>query len=314
MTLHPDLIQGIQEFLALAPSNALRRGRQYFANGAVLELNCVEPDHLFAAVVRGGEDYDVGLDFAHGAWAAECSCPVGEDCKHIVAALLAWQARGPDRGKIGGAAEERFRQPRGASKGGAVAQPPRSPLRDKLTAHLGRGLRAEEGRFIRLAQDLFASARTRGLMENDLCAIAGRYDAFNHWKHLEIWPEFPADDFQFWLFVARELRRRGWKFPPFMDGITDLSAIEPMLNQWEREKNIEEWKDRFRQFEGGAPTDEPAVLELRLAILPEAARLQWRLEGQADFAELKQTHAQRLSSQFQEGALRLAPGSLPLWS
>ena len=64
MTLRKDLLEGIERFLALLPAQTRQRGRSYHASGNVLEFECVEPDHLYAAVVRGGEDYEVGLEFS----------------------------------------------------------------------------------------------------------------------------------------------------------------------------------------------------------------------------------------------------------
>src|ERR1043165_7914033 len=93
MKLRKDLLQGIERFLDSTPPKTITRGRGYFARGAVLELECVEPDYLYMAVVRGGEDYDVGLEFAEGDWATHCSCPVGVDCKHVAAAMLELRKR-----------------------------------------------------------------------------------------------------------------------------------------------------------------------------------------------------------------------------
>jgi hypothetical protein len=87
MTLRKDLLEGIERFLALLPAQTRQRGRSYHASGNVLEFECVEPDHLYAAVVRGGEDYEVGLEFSESEWASDCSCPMQYDCKHVVAAM-----------------------------------------------------------------------------------------------------------------------------------------------------------------------------------------------------------------------------------
>jgi uncharacterized Zn finger protein len=64
MILRKDLLRSIERFLELVPVQTRQRGRGCHASGNVLELECVEPDHLYAAVVRGGEDYEVGLEFA----------------------------------------------------------------------------------------------------------------------------------------------------------------------------------------------------------------------------------------------------------
>ena len=93
MILRKDLLRSIERFLELVPVQTRQRGRGCHASGNVLELECVEPDHLYAAVVRGGEDYEVGLEFADKEWASDCSCPMQYDCKHVVAAMLELRQR-----------------------------------------------------------------------------------------------------------------------------------------------------------------------------------------------------------------------------
>src|SRR6266496_6178116 len=108
MKLRDELLQDIQRFLDLLPARTRQRGHGYFARGDVLELECVEPDRLYAAVVRGGQDYQVGLEFADREWAAECSCPIGVDCKHIVAAMLELRKRASANGKLPASARNRI--------------------------------------------------------------------------------------------------------------------------------------------------------------------------------------------------------------
>ncbi len=328
MKLRTDLLQGIERFLDSTPSKTVKRGRGYFARGDVLELECVEPDHLYAAVVLGGEDYEVGLEFADGEWKAECSCPVGVDCKHVVAALMELRKRSSANGKLPASARERIaaaatarsqklKETSAPAKPPSVPQPPRSPLSEKLVENLGRELRHDEATFVRRVQASHANARLRNLTESDLGTIAGRHIAsssYGYWKEIELWPDFPRDDFYFWLYVAWEFRRRHVRWPAFMDGITDCSLIEADMGEWEREKEIERWKDWFREFDGYAPVSEPGLLELRLAVFENEARLQWRTEASAEFAELKQAQAKKFSEQFDQGALVIAPESLPLWS
>src|SRR5664280_167145 len=55
MNLRKDLVQGIGRFLDSSPLKTIKRGRGCFARGDVLEIECVEPDQRYAAVVRGGQ-------------------------------------------------------------------------------------------------------------------------------------------------------------------------------------------------------------------------------------------------------------------
>jgi len=172
----------------------------------------------------------------------------------------------------------------------ALAQvniPPRSRLCDKLIENIGRQFRDDEARFVRQVQTSFANARVRKLTETDLGLMAGRGNAYNRWKPLDLWRDFPPDDFYFWLYVAWELRRRKWRYPQFVAGITDFHLIEPAMKQWERDKAIEQWNNWFREFDGRAPVSESGALELRLAVGVEEARLQWRSDANSEFADLR---------------------------
>ncbi len=310
MTLRKELLQGIERFLALVPAQTRKRGRAYHDQGQVIELECVEADHLYVAVVRGGEDYEVSLEFADKIWSPDCSCPMEYDCKHAVAAMLELQERALAASETPAAAavpSTRNKPPRG------VPQPPRSPLYLRLVAHLGRELGLAEAEFIRNVQTLHANASFRPLTDNDLRYVSHGGN-FSGWQPLELWPKFPRDDFYLWLHVAWELGRRKAHVPEWMKGITDLSLIEAAMAEWEREKQIEHWKKWFRHFGGHAPAPDSGMLELRLVLHPTEARLQWRTQSGAEFVDFKQAHAKRFAEQFEHGTLNLASDSLPLWS
>jgi superfamily II DNA or RNA helicase len=222
------------------------------------------------------------------------------------------------RARIAKAAKQRWQKFREtfapADRPASVPQPPCSPLCDKLVENIGRQLRDDEASFVRQVQTSFAKARVLKLTETDLGLMAGRGNPYDCWKQLDLWRDFPPDDFYFWLYVAWELRRRNWKYPHFIAGITNFHLIEPAMKQWERDKAIEQWKTWFREFDRRVPVSEPGALELRLAVGAEEARLQWRSDPNAGFAELKQAQARRIAEQFEKGALAIAPASLPLWS
>jgi hypothetical protein len=211
------------------------------------------------------------------------------------------------------AAEARKRWQRIRATPAQVNIPPRSPLWDKLIENIGRQFRDDEARFVRQVQTSFANARVRKLTENDLGLMAGRGNSYDYWKQIDLWSDFPPDDFYFWLYVAWEMRRRNWRYPQFIAGITDFHLIEPAMKQWERDKAIEQWNNWFREFDDRAPVSESGALELRLAVGAEEARLQWRSDANAGFADLKQSQARRIAEQFEKGALVIAPNSLPLW-
>ncbi|HEY1788495.1 MAG TPA: DEAD/DEAH box helicase [Verrucomicrobiae bacterium] len=299
------MIQIIERYLNRIPHETSKRGRNYFIRGAVLELEPIEKG-TYNAIVRGTENYQVHLDFDEGELFAECSCPIGEDCKHIVAALLTL------RQDLGGTAK--IEGPGSAQKARGIPQPPRSPLADKLLEKLGRELRWEETTFVQRVQNAFGQARLRNIAESDLAELAQNPSGYDYNKRWSPWPDLPSDDYHFWLYAAWEMRQRRWAYPQFMDPITDFSPIEGTIKKLERQREVDRWKHWFTEFQDRPFISEPEVLDLRMAIFAAEARLQWRTSADMPFAELKQEQARRLGEQFNQGALALTPNSLPLWA
>lgn len=284
-----DLIGSLDSF----PRASLKRGRAYFAAGAVLELECIEADREYVTVVQGGETYEVFLVYKYNSWNSACSCPMQFDCKYCVAALLELQAR----------ANGNRKEPPATAKSPKAARPPGSPLYARLVESVGRP-GAAEAAFVKRIQSFYDNAKFRDLSENDLASIAGRPGGYN-WNQVKLWgASFPSSDYHFWLHLAWEFRKRKWPIPAFMESITQLDLIEPAMKEWERAEQIERWKSRFREFAASAPSLETAPLELRLLVLPNEARLQWRIGSDAPFADIKQHHAKHFGEQFERGELK----------
>ncbi|RFU21175.1 DEAD/DEAH box helicase [Geodermatophilus marinus] len=78
---------------------AWRRGSAYAREGRVSQLSCVTATGQLAAVVTGsqGQRYTTVAEYdgAQDCWWGECSCPVGVDCKHVAALLVAARAALP---------------------------------------------------------------------------------------------------------------------------------------------------------------------------------------------------------------------------
>lgn len=302
---HEHIVQTVQGYINSLPVQTVLRGRDYHALGRVTDLECVEPGKYYAASVRGKDEYEVWLELAKQGWAGECSCPMEFDCKHIVAALL---AIAESETTLPSALMEK---PRGKY----VPEPARSQLETRLNEHLGRSLNKTEAAFVSRVQALYlASART-ALSEQQLHELSGvplNRGATNPWALLQLWPEYPKDDYRFWLFVAWELRRRNVALPPWLEEATDYSLIEQEMRVWERKKAITHWQNVLEGFRESSA--DQGALELRLLILPQQARLQWRSHPSAPFADLKNSQAKDFADQYQQGALVIDGPSHTLWT
>jgi len=92
-----------EEIRSLCTEQSFERGRNYYHQGRIQELN-IDGGEI-SATVRGSNDYDVAIDVATDPIRTRCSCPYdyAGDCKHVVAVLLAVKDR--DTGTTSGADE-----------------------------------------------------------------------------------------------------------------------------------------------------------------------------------------------------------------
>ncbi len=89
---------------------SLERGRQYWRDGRVLSVEAEPPrgdDCSVTSKVRGSGralyGQDIAVKIADGVLKqvdGECDCPVGYNCKHVAAALLAWAERTATTGRL----------------------------------------------------------------------------------------------------------------------------------------------------------------------------------------------------------------------
>ncbi|MEI2727399.1 MAG: DEAD/DEAH box helicase [Verrucomicrobiota bacterium] len=317
MSERDKVMRAADRFLRLVPAQTRARGRSYHANGQVVEVTCVKPDEAYTAIVRGGEDYAVTLNYADRNWAADCSCPMHYDCKHTVAAMLEVQKRWAEESPAKPIptlppANKPAKQKPPRDLRPLVPQPPASPLYERLVDQLGRPLDFPEAGFIRKIQTLYTNAGYRQLTENDLSQLFPRHFGYG-WVEVDLWPKKPKDDYELWLYLAVELRRRKIPLPGYMEAITDFTTLEAGIKKWQRQKEVAQWQDWFASHEPNvAPTAD--TLDLRLAFLDEEARLQWRTQPDGPFADLKQAQAKRFGENVERGTLTIAPDALPLWS
>ena len=300
MSLDQTSLGAIDTYLEFAPPAFVNRGRRYFEQGRVLRVESLKPNQ-YSAAVQGSDLYDVELKFFKGRWTGACTCPMGFECKHVMATLFAVR-----NSALGGVQGSSSPKPR------AVAQPPKSALYLKLVEKLSRKLNREEVEFVKIVQSCFAQMIRNSISEMNLIRMAGRGEY--GWQTIEIAPKPPEDDYEFWLYAAWEMRARRWSIPDALEPITDFSLIEPAMKKWQRQKEIESWKTRLRDVAEQAPEIGGGPFELRLVIAPDQARLQWRDDGRAEFRDVRQADAKGFANRFEMGTLQVATESLPIWS
>jgi hypothetical protein len=139
-----------RRYAAAFDSGTRERGRMYYNSGAVRTLKCNAPGRSYSARVEGNFSYDVGLRY-EGQWAAECTCPVGVECKHIYAAvqkLLEVHAglTGTGAGK-----------PAGKNPSPAAPEVPAAGFAAVVREKLGRKLERDELRYLKNIHECITS-------------------------------------------------------------------------------------------------------------------------------------------------------------
>jgi hypothetical protein len=189
-------------------------------------------------------------------------------------------------------------------------------LARRLMAAVSRPLKPEETKFVKKVSGSFQRCRQLGHISRwDFHEMGLRLGGYG-WEALQIWPAFPADEHEFWLYVARAARGFQTPIPDFMLPITDFRRIDARVAKWERNRQIEKWNQTLGnlRLEQAAPA--PAVrgeTDLRLVMDEKEARLQWFRPGHEGFEPMKQTQARQVSTDERDGRVRFTMEGALLW-
>jgi hypothetical protein len=313
-----DLQEG-RALLRSFPSDVRRRGEACFRSGRVTELIPEIHGMKYSAVVRDRKPCVVDLFYQfESRWDGRCSCELGTQCEHIYAAmsaLLAEQSAATVRGLSAGQVSaftrltlERSRlNPDKKRSGGELAQ--------LLAATLNRTLSPEEAAFVRDVHKVYLRcSQTHQINSWDFQEMRLPLKEPN-WTQLTIWPGFPSNEHEFWLYVANAVRERGLRIPDFMEPITDLGGIQERLTRWHRAREVERWKQTIGNYQHRPEPRlnlPPEQTDFRLAI-DSVARLHWLRPGQSAFVPVKQGELNQIRTMQQKGRLSLSSEAELLW-
>jgi hypothetical protein len=308
--------QAAQDYLRSFPAEVQRRGHARFREGRVEELKVIQPGISYDAMVQDSAWHNqVTLThLAQGGWDGVCSCPSKILCVHIFAAMNALLA------------EHRMALVRQLSAGQvAAATPPSSPkakpepsepeeLDERLAAATGKALTKQARSFLgRLHEIYLRSRQTHQLNYWDLHQL-GFALATSSWEPIKLWPTFPANEYEFWLYLAHFLNQQGFEIPEFMRPISDMTLIAARIAGWQRNAQIQQWRQALGVLQPRThhPTP-PGEIDLRVKIDRGEARLELRRPGQAQFELLKQQQYRQLETNYQLGRIQLNPEAELLW-
>ena len=299
-----------QRYLSAFAAHTRKKGEGYFRAGAVGSLSCAEPGRAYTAMVRGGDDYEVSFYFDDG-WDSDCSCPVGQECKHTYAALkqLLAEYSSAAVADLSATAGKQSNPTKSAAARAALSAP--GAFTDAVGFKVERKLAKEEARYLNAITQLYRQAVNGGLHYlNDLNAL-GIHLSIGWWDRLELYPKKPKSEAEFWNYLALYLTERLNKpIPEFLEPFTELAEVRERMRRHQRSKEIQRWTQTLSGLGNAAygAGDEPAVVaepvELRLRFTAQHLVLEWRPMG-GEWTELKPgkvhdfeaTHAPQLSAE-----------------
>jgi hypothetical protein len=285
--------------LSRFPAVARRKGEALYAGGKTSEVE--EGSGLYWVNVEDHETYAVSIGFEGDQCNVECECPVGVECVHAYAAMLALLAR------------ESLQKTRQLSEGSISVEAERqhaparrlNDLEQWVTNALGRSLILQERQFTQAVQRLYTQYIQSGHLSAWDFQKLGWY---NFPAGSSAFCEPPADVVDFWGHLAYSATLHGLPVPEFLGRVTDLGAVETKVARARRQMEIQRWKYNF-QFNSSGPTEVETSrsLDLRVIFYETQAHLQWKMEGDPEFRRLRQTHIGQLGWQDSGPDARLRP-------
>jgi hypothetical protein len=246
--------------------------------------------------VEGGEDMETSLMLRGDGWEGESTSEEGRNCPGLYATMLERLERGRNL-------------PESPNEIGDT------PLPILLEEKLGRELSDTEEAYLAKLEKRYRRFAVEGeLFDHDLLRLEPRWEVAGY-EALELWPAPPVNIAEFWNYIAYALDKRGFEFPRFMAGVTDLEHVRSKLMSWEYECEVEKWSERIGSFaEGAGPDSDRMVGELRLEITTNEARLQWKGQGGESFVTLESPGILDLIDKHDAGRLELDGDSDLLWA
>ena len=304
------------EFLGLLSEFKPREkalGLEILESGGVMQLKREGEFEEYTSLVHdlSGDIYEVDVEWdPEEGCTGYCSCPFALNCSHLYAVLITLQSRNPV-----------FRGEASAVFGGLhPASPPEG--QDESDSHLAARVKAVHGaklgrpirEYLILVQRLYSYVLHQrrsptgyefGMLDPQLGNLG--------WASIQLWPKFPINDFEFWLYCAWELRRRDARIPDFMLAVTDFSLIESRMKAWEREQETTRWRTILNSHSMVSEMGPSPAMDLRLVVGEKGAQVQWCSAPGEAFKDLKSTHVRRLNQGYYDGTVAWVPEAEVLW-
>ncbi|MGI8601983.1 MAG: DEAD/DEAH box helicase [Verrucomicrobiales bacterium] len=202
---------------------------------------------------------------------------------------------------------------RGGDLPAASTDPDEKTLDEMVEAQIGRRLQPKEQDYLAKIEGRYSRWREKGeIIDHDLVRLHPRWQVESY-ESLSLWPENqpPEDMFEFWNYVAYALAKKNLTWPPFLNALTDLESTRQKFHVWEREGELDLWRQRTAQLSYEDTVVARQAKELRLQLTPREARPQARDLGETRFQALDFA---TLGAAYEEGRVAFDAASELLWA
>lgn len=245
-------VSALASYLDGFDSGTRGRGKAYFKAGRVKLLGRAGTKVL--AEVTGSRKYETLLFWEEREWYSDCSCPLGEDCKHAYATGLSWLRKCEGAAVLGGAA---LPAPTDIATSGKLhLQRGEEPLVAEFTAATGSEPTRPQLSFLRNLAALHRSLpQNYGWLDysafSNLATAADRPKLYGlgHDPFQGMWGKAPSTPLELWSFVALFFNERGITLPEFTAPFTDLDRARKSRDDIRRETALRLWQQRFTTLE-----------------------------------------------------------------
>ncbi len=292
--INPD--RATLDFLNSFSEESQKTGEHWHREGCVTQIF---GNYL---LIRGtletpeGLNIETSLTMRGNGWEGDSDSEQGRDCPGLYATMLERLDRGRNL-------------PESPNEIGDT------PLPILLEESLGRELDdEEEGYLSKLEKRYRRFAIEKEVFDHDLIRLEPRWEVTGY-DSLELWPSPPKNIAEFWNYIAYAFEKKGFGFPPFMKGVTDLSHTQSKLMSWEHEREVSEWSERIGQFiDGPGKEVDSRDGEFCLEITTNRANLKWRQVGKEEYSTLSTQEILRLVEKYDSGLLQMDSESELLWA
>ena len=323
-------LEAAHAWLAKLSITTRQRGEALLRDRLVFDVESYKRGVGLRAAVQGTYRYTAKLryDDATG-WKGICTCPVGTDCKHSCATMLAALA------ELGSAAEpaaggERNRamaEIRAALESHRISTPEAEPgeapappkqggtFSEEMAARLGRPLAADERRVAREVDELFLRHRGLNLVPKSVIdAISGTPQGPKPaWETVRLWSSPPQSPWEAWLYVVAYLQGHGLAVPPALIEATDPTEVDALVAEWVRREQVDQWRDWLGKTAQTAAAPAPQQFELRVRLTAEGAQLESHKDAETEFKPVPLARYQQHTGESLAGRTSFDELSLAVW-